>query len=114
MGIKSFINVIALAEKLGINKTELRKEYPKTDESLIIESEAKHRYMVGKAHNLVERMILKGGYDEKDLANAVKYVMVAIDSFKYELDYQKAKRELGISRLIGLYPAIKAKHVDEE
>ena len=66
-------------------------KYPKTEKAKGTE--------MGKITNLITDMYAAGCDDPKELARAVKYSMVVIDSKKHELNYKQAYKDLGIKDL---------------
>lgn len=61
-----------------------------------------HRIIVGKAIKLVEAMIANGAMKD-ELDNALCYTKVAIDAFKYDLDYQRAAIDFSIKLYTNKY-----------
>lgn len=66
-------------------------KYPKTEKAKGTE--------MGKITNLITDMYAAGCDDSKELARAVKYSMVVIDSKKHELNYKQAYKDLDIREL---------------
>lgn len=66
-------------------------KYPKTEKAKGTE--------MGKITNLITDMYAAGCEDPQELARAVKYSMVVIDSKKHELNYKYAYKELEIKEL---------------
>ena len=66
-------------------------KYPKTEKAKGTE--------MGKITNLITDMYAAGCDDSTEIARAVKYSMVVIDSKKHELNYKAAYQDLGIKDL---------------
>lgn len=66
-------------------------KYPKTEKAKGTE--------MGKITNLITDMYAAGCDDTQELARAVKYSMVVIDSKKHELNYKQAYKDLAIKDL---------------
>lgn len=54
---------------------------------------------MGIASNLITDMYAKGCQDKEELSRAVRWSMVVIDAKKHELNYEQAKKDLGIDEL---------------
>lgn len=109
---KSFINVILLAHELGITEDTVKERYPKTEGSKVMTSEVVHRYATGKPSRLLQRMVLSGEYNQKELKQVVEHIMVCIYAIKYELDYELSFKENEIQKFYYAYP-VKAKEEAE-
>lgn len=68
-------------------------------------SEHQKQIEMGVASNLITDMYAKGGCSEDELARAVKYSMVVIDSKKHKLDWKQAEADYGIKELKNKYQA---------
>lgn len=73
------------------SKGEPTYKHPKTEKAKGTE--------MGKSTNLITDMYAAGCDDPKEIARAVKYSMVVIDSKKHTLNYKLAYKELGIKDL---------------
>ena len=58
---------------------------------------------MGMVTNLITDMTLKGGANPDELARAIKYSMVIIDSYKHNLDYKTCFKECRIDELYEKY-----------
>lgn len=84
------VNNPRFAHMVGKDKKPTYK-YPKTEKAKGTE--------MGKITNLITDMYAAGCDDSKELARAVKYSMVVIDSKKHELNYKQAYKDLDIREL---------------
>ena len=64
----------------------------------VMTEEQKQKQM-GIASNLITDMYARGCTDKEELSRAVRWSMVVIDAKKHELNYQQAKKDLGIDEL---------------
>ncbi len=71
------------------------------DEELSI-NETYHKILIGKAFNLITDMIDTEASPE-ELAKAVKYAWVVLDTAKYHLNHKKAYEDYGIKELYAQY-----------
>lgn len=62
-----------------------------------------HNIEAGKISNLIVRMGNQGATRD-EILSALKYSMVVFDSAKHDLDWKKAREELGIGELEKKYP----------
>ena len=63
----------------------------------------KHQIMTGKALNLLERVVDKGG-SEDEIRRASEFLLVAMDCVKHNLNPYKAGEILKIGELVNKYP----------
>lgn len=97
-----------LKDLVGFDVEEYGVDSPKNKNFINSKGEPTYKYPLtekakgtemGKSTNLITDMYAAGCDDPKEIARAVKYSMVVIDSKKHTLNYKLAYKELGIKDL---------------
>ncbi len=84
------------------------KLYPYEEGCKIVDTAKKHNLVVGKAVNLFSDMLEKKA-KKKELDQMIRYIIVAIDSYKHKLNIEKAAEELGFNKFYKKYHEVKTK-----
>lgn len=89
--------------KEALNGYNPRQLYANSNQNFEPISDNRHKIEVGRISNLIKRMS-EANASMKELAKALRHLIVVLDGQKYFLDYKKSEQDHDIAELRKKYP----------